>query len=447
MLRSNEVTHQAKPAKRPLYHQIYFQVIVAIVIGVVLGQFAPNFAIKLEPLGNAFIKLIKMIIAPVIFLTITVGIARMNHIGGVGRVMFKAMAYFLTLSTGALVIGLIVALVIQPGKGMNINPADLKTSDVETVEDYVKKSHDLSVSGFLMDIIPETVVGAFTSGNVLQVLLIAVLFGISLILAGEHSEPITGFLESLSLPVFKMVSLVMKFAPIGALGAMAFVVGKFGLWSLVKLASLVATFYISSLLFVTLILGTVAWLHGFSIFKLMYYLREELFLILGTSSSEAALPGLINKMEKAGCEKAVVGLVVPTGYSFNLDGTNIYMTLAALFLAQAMNVDLSAGEITILLLVAIVSSKGAAGITGAGFAALAATLSVVPSIPVVGMALILGIDKFMSECRALTNFIGNAVATIVVARWEGALDTEQLSRTLNRGSPPDLLAPNLELHE
>jgi aerobic C4-dicarboxylate transport protein len=228
---------------------------------------------------------------------------------------------------------------------------------------------------------------------------------------------------------------------------MAFVVGKFGLWSLVKLASLVATFYISSLLFVTLILGTVAWLHGFSIFKLMYYLREELFLILGTSSSEAALPGLINKMEKAGCEKAVVGLVVPTGYSFNLDGTNIYMTLAALFLAQAMNVDLSAGEITILLLVAIVSSKGAAGITGAGFAALAATLSVVPSIPVVGMALILGIDKFMSECRALTNFIGNAVATIVVARWEGALDTEQLSRTLNRGSPPDLLAPNLELHE
>ena len=431
----------AHPVRLPFYRQLYFQVVLAIVLGVLLGHFEPVYGEALKPLGDAFIKLVKMIIAPVIFLTIVTGIAGMSQLSSVGRVFGKAMAYFLFFSTLALVVGLVVANVVQPGAGMNINVADL---DQTAVKSYVAKSHEMSLTGFAMDIIPKTLVSPFVGDNILQVLLVAVLFGVGLALVGEAGRPVQHFLEALTTPVFKVVGIVMKAAPIGAFGAMAFTIGKFGLGSLVNLAWLVGSFYITSLLFVVVILGFVARLCGFSVFKLCRYLKAELMLVLGTSSSESALPSLMEKMEKAGCSKSVVGLVVPTGYSFNLDGTNIYMTLAALFIAQATDIDLTWGDQILLLLVAMLSSKGAAGITGAGFITLAATLSVVPSVPVAGMALILGIDRFMSECRALTNLVGNAVATIVVARWENELDTEQLAKALD-GKTIDSL-PAVGLH-
>ncbi|XHH31081.1 dicarboxylate/amino acid:cation symporter [Xanthomonas euroxanthea] len=416
---------------------MYFQVVVAIVLGALLGHFEPAFAESLKPLGDAFIKLVKMIIAPVIFLTIVTGIAGMTHLKTVGRVFAKSMTYFLFFSTLALIVGMIVAHVVQPGAGMNINPAELDQSAVNT---YVQKSHELSLVGFLMDIIPATLVSAFVDGNILQVLFVAVLFGIALALVGERGQPVLSFLEALTAPVFRLVHMLMKAAPIGAFGAIAFTIGKYGVESLVNLAWLVGSFYLTSLFFVLVILGIVCRLCGFSVLKLIRYLKAELLLVLGTSSSESALPSLMEKMEKAGCEKSVVGLVVPTGYSFNLDGTNIYMTLAALFIAQATNVDLTLGQQITLLAVAMLSSKGAAGVTGAGFITLAATLSVVPDVPVAGMALILGVDRFMSECRSLTNFIGNAVATVVVSRWENALDRDQLKLVLDGGSPP-LQAP------
>ncbi len=416
------------PARLPLYRQLYVQVLIAIALGALLGHFEPAFAEQLKPLGDEFIKMVKMIIAPVIFLTIVTGVAGMTQLSKVGRVFGKAMAYFLFFSTLALVIGMAVAHLVQPGAGMNINPAEL---DMAAVNDYAQKAHELTLTGFLLDIIPSTMVGAFSSGNILQVLFIAVLFGIALAMVGERGKPVLGFLEALTLPVFKLVHILMKAAPIGAFGAIAFTIGKYGLDSLVNLAWLVSTFYISSLLFVLVILGAVARLCGFSVIKLARYLKAELLLVLGTSSSESALPSLMEKMEKAGCEKSVVGLVVPTGYSFNLDGTNIYMTLAALFIAQATNTELTLAQQVTLLLVAMLSSKGAAGVTGAGFITLAATLSVVPTVPVAGMALILGVDRFMSECRSLTNFMGNAVATVVVSRWENALDREQLQRVLD----------------
>ncbi|MCI4591904.1 dicarboxylate/amino acid:cation symporter [Sphingobium sp. BYY-5] len=400
--------------------------------GAALGHFWPSYGEALKPLGDAFIKLVKMIIAPVIFLTIVTGIAGMKELGSVGRVAGKAFAYFLTFSTLALVVGLIVANLVRPGAGMNINPATL---DGAAVADYAAKAHDSTLTGFLLDIIPTTLVGAFTGGNILQILLIAILFGISISLVGEPAQPVVRFLERVSLIVFKLVSILMRAAPIGAFGAIAFTIGKYGVGSLVNLGALVATFYLTSILFVTVVLGTVARLTGFSIFKLLRYLKAELLLVLGTSSSEAALPNLIEKMERAGCEKSVVGLVVPTGYSFNLDGTNIYMTLAALFIAQATGVELTLGQEILLLGVAMLSSKGAAGVTGAGFITLAATLSIVPTVPVAGMALILGVDRFMSECRSLTNFIGNAVATIVVARWEGKLDRQKLDDALSGRLP------------
>ncbi|WP_372393040.1 dicarboxylate/amino acid:cation symporter [Xanthomonas sp. NCPPB 3582] len=425
------------PASVPFYRQLYFQVVVAIVLGALLGHFEPAFAESLKPLGDAFIKLVKMIIAPVIFLTIVTGIAGMTHLKTVGRVFAKAMTYFLFFSTLALIVGMIVAHVVQPGAGMNINPAELDQSAVNT---YVQKSHELSLVGFLMDIIPATLISAFVDGNILQVLFVAVLFGIALALVGERGRPVQSFLEALTAPVFRLVHILMKAAPIGAFGAIAFTIGKYGVESLVNLAWLVGSFYITSLLFVLVILGLVCRVCGFSVLKLIRYLKAELLLVLGTSSSESALPSLMEKMEKAGCEKSVVGLVVPTGYSFNLDGTNIYMTLAALFIAQATNVDLTLGQQITLLAVAMLSSKGAAGVTGAGFITLAATLSVVPDVPVAGMALILGVDRFMSECRSLTNFIGNAVATVVVSRWENALDRDQLKLVLDGGSPP-LQAP------
>jgi len=419
----------------PWYRHLYVQVLAAIVLGALLGHFQPALGESLKPLGDAFIKLVKMVIAPVIFLTIVTGIAGMNELRTVGRVFLKAMAYFLFFSTLALIVGLIVAHVVQPGAGLNVDPATL---DAGAITGYVEKSHELTMTGFLLDIIPNTLVSAFVDGNILQALFVAIMFGIALAMVGDRGKPVLTFLEALTIPVFQLVHLLMRAAPIGAFGAIAYTIGKHGVHVLGNLALLVGSFYLTSLLFVLVILGTVCKLCGFSIFKLIRYLKAELLLVLGTSSSESALPSLMEKMEEAGCKKSVVGLVVPTGYSFNLDGTNIYMTLAALFIAQATNIELSLGQQITLLLVAMLSSKGAAGVTGAGFVTLAATLSVVPDVPVAGMVLILGVDRFMSECRSLTNFIGNAVATVVVARWDGALDRDRLKLALD-GKLPDLV--------
>jgi aerobic C4-dicarboxylate transport protein len=427
------------PPRLPWYRQLYVQVLLAIVLGALLGHYWPGLAEQFKPLGDGFIKLVKMIIAPVIFLTIVTGIAGMRQLRTVGRVFARAMAYFLFFSTLALVVGMVVAHVVRPGEGMNIDPATL---DSAAVQGYVQKSHEMTLVGFLLDIIPDTLLGAFVGGNILQVLFVAVLFGIALALVGERGRPVLLFLEALTAPVFKLVHMLMKAAPLGAFGAIAFTIGRYGVESLANLAWLVGTFYLTSLLFVLVVLGAVARLCGFSLLKLCRYLRAELLLVLGTSSSESALPSLMEKMEQAGCRKSVVGLVVPTGYSFNLDGTNIYMTLAALFIAQATNTELTLWQQVTLLLVAMLSSKGAAGVTGAGFITLAATLSVVPTVPVAGMALILGVDRFMSECRSITNFIGNAVATVVVARWEGALDRGALAAALDGRPRPLAAAPD-----
>ena len=406
----------SSPRKPRFYEVLYVQVIFAIIVGILLGHFFPEFGESLKPLGDAFIKLVKMIIALVLFLPVVTGIAGMNDMKSVGRVAGKAMLYFLTFSTLALVVGMVIANIIQPGAGLNIDPSTLQSTKVS---EYVSKAQESSMIAFFMNIIPTTVLSPLTEGNILQVLFVSVLFGISLASVGERGKPITDLLQVAAAPMFKLVSI-----------AMAFTIGKYGLHSISNLMLLIVTFYITSILFVLLILGAVARYNGFSIVGLIRYIKDELWLVLGTSSSEAALPNLMQKMEAAGCKKSVVGLVVPTGYSFNLDGTNIYMTMAALFIAQATNTDLTIGQQITLLLVAMLSSKGAAGVTGAGFITLAATLSVVPGLPVEGMALILGIDRFMSECRALTNFIGNACATIVVARWENALDKEQLGKAM-----------------
>ncbi|CAG9171153.1 dicarboxylate/amino acid:cation symporter [Cupriavidus respiraculi] len=428
-----DTTHVAAPsvARLPFYRVLYVQVLFAIVVGIALGHYWPDIGASMKPLGDGFIKLVKMIIAPVIFLTVATGIAGMTDLKKVGRVAGKAMIYFLTFSTLALAVGMVVGNVVQPGHGLHIDPATL---DSKSVSGYVSKAHDSTITGFLMNVIPTTIFSPFVNGDILQVLFVAVLFGIALALVGERGRPVTEFLQSVTVPVFKLVSILMKAAPVGAFGAMAFTIGKYGIQSVANLAMLVGTFYLTSLLFVLIVLGAVARYNGFSIVRLIRYIKEELLLVLGTSSSEAALPTLMQKMERAGCAKSVVGLVVPTGYSFNLDGTNIYMTMAALFIAQACDIPLSFGDQILLLLVAMLSSKGAAGVTGAGFITLAATLAVVPSVPVAGMALILGVDRFMSECRALTNLVGNATAAIVVARWEGELDKAQLKRALS-GTP------------
>jgi aerobic C4-dicarboxylate transport protein len=415
------------PSAKPWYRHLYVQVVIAILLGVIIGHFWPATGEALKPLGDAFIKLVKMIIAPVIFLTIVTGIAGMRDLGRVGRVALKAFVYFLFFSTLALILGLIVANLVRPGEGLNIDP---ETLDAAKIVDYSEQAHGTTVTGFLMEVIPDTFLSALTAGNILQTLLTSILFGIALALIGDRGAKLLDGLNQLSLVMFRLVTIIMAAAPVGEFGAMAFTIGKYGIASLTNLAELVATFYLTALLFVLVVLGTVARLAGFSIFRLIAYLKTELLLVLGTSSSESALPSLIEKLERAGCPKSIVGLVVPTGYSFNLDGTNIYMTLAALFIAQATGVELSLGQQLLLLGVAMLSSKGAAGVTGAGFITLAATLSIVPSVPVAGMALILGIDRFMSECRSLTNFIGNAVATIVVSRWEGALDREQFDAAL-----------------
>lgn len=423
-----EKEHQPSPSRKTRWYKVlYIQVIIAIIIGVLLGHFFPSVGESMKPFGDAFIKLVKMIISPVIFLTIVLGIAEMTNMKVMGRVIGKSLVYFIFFSTLALAVGLLVANIAHPGSGLNIDPVSLDSSKVE---EYVQKSHDASLTGFLMNIIPTTVVSPLTNGNILQTLFVAVLFGISMVLVGEKARPLLHIFENLSALVFKMVSILMRAAPIGAFGAMAFTIGKYGIGSIGNLLYLILTFYVSSILFILIILGAVARYNGFSIIKLIKYIKEEMLLVLGTSSSEAALPTLMQKMEKAGCQKSIVGIVVPTGYSFNLDGTNIYMTMAALFIAQACNIELTLQQQVLLLLVAMLSSKGAAGVTGAGFITLAATISVVPSIPVAGMALILGIDRFMSECRALTNLVGNACATIVIARWEKGLDKEKLNEVL-----------------
>ncbi|MBC2650153.1 C4-dicarboxylate transporter DctA [Novosphingobium aerophilum] len=411
----------------PWYARLYPQVIAAIVGGIVVGLIWPGFGASLQPLGEGFVKLVKMIIAPVIFLTIVTGIGGLQQASQIGRVAGRAFGYFLAVSSLALVVGLVVANVVQPGAGMNIAVSSL---DAGAVRGFAAKAHEATITGFLLAIIPTTVLSALTDGSILQVLLVAILCGVALVTSGPAAAPVLRGAEALSQVVFRMVAILMRAAPIGAFGAMAFTVGKYGPEALLHLGKLVATFYLTSALFVVLVLGTIARLAGFSILALIRYLKEELLLVLGTSSSEAALPALMQKLEQAGCAKPVVGLVIPTGYSFNLDGTNIYMTLAALFIAQATGVDLSLGDQVALLLVAMVSSKGAAGVTGAGFITLAATLSITPSVPVAGMALILGVDRFMSECRALTNCIGNAVAAIVIAGWERALDRDRLAAAL-----------------
>ncbi len=414
--------------KKPFYKILYVQVLFAIFVGVLLGVFHPELGTKMKPLGDGFIKLIKMIIAPVIFCTVVAGIAGMQDMKKIGRVGGKALLYFEVVSTFALAIGLVVANVVKPGAGFNVDPAHL---DTKSIAQYTEKAHSQSTVDFIMNIIPNTFVDAFAKGDILQVLLIAILFGFSLSMMGERGRPVTKLIEDFSHVIFGVVNIVMKVAPLGAFGAMAFTIGKYGLDSLLPLAKLMGSFYLTCFLFVAVVLGAIAKMTGFSIFKFISYIKEELLIVLGTSSSESALPALMRKLEKLGCSKPVVGLVVPTGYSFNLDGTNIYMTMAALFVAQATNTDLTLTQELTILFVAMLTSKGASGITGAGFITLAATLAVVPTIPVAGMALILGIDRFMSECRALTNFVGNGVATVVVSKWEKELDTDRMHEVLN----------------
>ncbi len=414
--------------KKPFYKILYVQVLFAIVLGVLLGVFYPELGTKMKPLGDGFIKLIKMIIAPVIFCTVVAGIAGMQDMKKVGRVGGKALLYFEVVSTFALVIGLLVANIAKPGAGFNVDVAHL---DTKAIAQYTEKASHQSTVDFLMNIIPNTFVDAFAKGDILQVLLIAILFGVALSMLGERGRPMTRIIEDFSHVIFGVVNIVMKLAPIGAFGAMAFTIGKYGLASLVPLAKLMGSFYLTCALFVFIVLGFIAKMTGFSIFKFISYIKEELLIVLGTSSSESALPALMRKLEKLGCSKSVVGLVVPTGYSFNLDGTNIYMTMAALFVAQATNTDLTLTQELTILAVAMLTSKGASGITGAGFITLAATLAVVPTIPVAGMALILGIDRFMSECRALTNFVGNGVASVVVSKWEKELDHDRMNAVLS----------------
>ncbi len=417
---------------------LYLWVILAIAAGVALGHYQPDIGVQLKPLGDLFVKLVKLIIAPVIFLTLVTGIAGMSGLKSLGSVAVKAFAYFLFFSTLALVVGLGAAHLLHPGDGMNVNVATLNT---DAIKDYVEKAHHTTIVGFFTDIIPSSLAGVFVDGNILQVLFVSILFGVGFSLAGERARPALAFLEGLSHAVFRVVDILMSLAPIGAFGAMAFTIGKFGIGAIVNLASLVGAFYLTSAVFIFVILGLVAALHGFNLLRLLAYIRTEIFLVLGTSSSESALPGLMEKLQDAGCARPIVGLVVPTGYSFNLDGTNIYMALAALFIAQATNTHLTLQDELLLLGVAMLSSKGAAGVTGAGFITLAATLSVVPAVPIAGMAIILGVDRFMSQCRALTNFIGNAVATIVVSRWENGLDRARLKDALAgriKGTEADL---------
>ncbi|TDV42765.1 aerobic C4-dicarboxylate transport protein [Pseudomonas graminis] len=416
--------------RQPIYKSLYAQVIVAIIIGIALGHWYPETAVTLKPLGDGFIKLIKMVIAPIIFCTVVSGIAGMQSMKSVGKTGGYALLYFEIVSTISLIIGLIVVNVVQPGAGMNI---DVSTLDASKVAAYVTAGKDQSIVGFILNVIPNTIVGAFANGDILQVLMFSVIFGFALHRLGDYGKPILDFIDRFAHIMFNIINMIMKLAPLGALGAMAFTIGAYGVSSLVQLGQLMLCFYITCLLFVLLVLGSIAKAHGFSILKLIKYIREELLIVLGTSSSESALPRMLIKMERLGAKKSVVGLVIPTGYSFNLDGTSIYLTMAAVFIAQATNTHMDITHQVTLLLVLLLSSKGAAGVTGSGFIVLAATLSAVGTLPVAGLALILGIDRFMSEARALTNLCGNAVATLVVAKWVGELDVPQMQAELASG--------------
>ncbi len=421
------------PVRQPLYKILYVQVLAAILMGVALGVVAPAWGVAMKPLGDAFIKLIKMIIPPVIFCTVVVGIAGMQDAKRVGRVGVKAILYFEVISTLALLIGVAVAEIFQPGAGFNADPATL---DEKAVTAYATQAKGQSIVDFLLNIIPTSPVDAFAKGDVLQVLLFALLFGFALSALGSKAAIVRDFIEQAGGVIFKIIHFIMMLAPIGAFGAMAFTIGRYGFGALLPLGKLIACFYITALLFVLIVLGAICRFLGFRILRFLAYLKEELLLVLGTSSSESALPALMQKLERLGCGRGVVGLVIPTGYSFNLDGTNIYMTLAALFIAQATNTDLTAMQIATLLVVAMLTSKGASGVTGSGFVTLAATIAVVPDIPLAGMALILGVDRFMSECRALTNIVGNSVATVFVSWWEDDLDRNALRRALSHPEAP-----------
>ncbi len=418
----------ASAAPQPFYRTLYFQVLVAIAIGVALGHYMPDLGAQMRPLGDAFIKLVKMMIGPIIFCTVVSGIAGMESMKSVGRTGVFALLYFEIMSTVALIIGLIIVNLVKPGVGMNI---DVSTLDASAVERYASAAQQQSVVDFLLHVIPSTVFDAFAKGEILQILLFALLFGFALHMTGERGRVVFDFVESVSQVLFRIIGMIMRLAPIGAFGAMAFTIGSYGIGKLRELAWLMICFYATCVLFIFVVLGAVTRLHGFSIWKFVRYIREELFIVLGTSSSESVLPRMMSKMETAGCSKPVVGLVIPTGYSFNLDGTSIYLTMAAVFIAQATNTPLTLADQLTLLAVLLLTSKGAAGVTGSGFIVLAATLSAVGTLPVTALALILGIDRFMSEARALTNLVGNGVATVVVAKWCNALDEKKLKRELD----------------
>ncbi|MGE8502184.1 MAG: dicarboxylate/amino acid:cation symporter [Pseudomonas sp.] len=423
--------------RQPFYKMLYVQVLVAITIGILLGHFYPETGVALKPLGDGFVKLIKMVIAPIIFCTVVSGIAGMQDMKAVGKTGGYALLYFEIVSTVALIIGLIVVNVVQPGAGMHIDPSTLDASKIAA---YAQAGEAQSTIGFLLNVIPSTVVGAFANGDILQVLFFSVLFAFALQRMGDFGKPVLEFIDRIAHVMFGIINMIMKLAPIGAFGAMAFTIGQYGVGSLVQLGQLMICFYITCVFFVLVVLGGIARAHGFSVVRLIRYIREELMIVLGTSSSESALPRMLTKMEKLGAKKSVVGLVIPTGYSFNLDGTSIYLTMAAVFIAQATDTPMDIGHQITLLLVLLVASKGAAGVTGSGFIVLAATLSAVGHLPVAGLALILGIDRFMSEARALTNLIGNGVATIVVAKWCKELDEDTLQRELASGGKPEVAA-------
>jgi aerobic C4-dicarboxylate transport protein len=419
--------HAASKPHRPWYTVLYIQVLIAIAVGILIGHYWPTAGVALKPLGDGFIALIKMMIAPVIFCTVVHGIGSMSDLKKIGRVGVKTLFYFEAVSTVALALGLLVGRTLQPGKGFDIDPASL---DANAVSGYVTQAKQVGIVAHLLGIIPETFIGAFTKGDLLQVLLVSILTGFAITRLGTLGEKINGAIDAMAKIFFGVIRIIVRAAPVGAFGAMAFTVGAFGVGSLWNLVELILTFYLTSLLFVIVVLGTIARFAGFSIFRFIAYIKDELLIVLGTSSSETVLPHMIAKMEHLGASKSVVGLVIPTGYSFNLDGTNIYMTLATLFLAQATNTPLTLGQELGILVIAMITSKGASGVTGAGFVTLAATLAIVPDIPIQSIAILLGIDKFMSECRALTNLVGNGVATIVISRWEGELDADKLHETM-----------------
>ena len=415
-------------ARRPWYTILYLQVLIAIVVGVLVGYYFPDAGKAMKPLGDGFIALIRMMIAPVIFCTVVHGIASMSDLKKIGRIGVKTLFYFEVVSTFALALGLLVGELAHPGSGFNIDPASL---DPKAVSSYVTRAKEDSLVGHLLAIIPpDSFFGALARGDLLQVLLVSILTGFAISMMGEAGESVARAIDKAARVFFGVIRIIVRVAPIGAFGAMAFTIGAYGLGSLVNLGALIATFYLTSLLFVFIVLGTIARISGFSILRFVAYIKDELLIVLGTSSSETVLPHMIQKMEHLGASKSVVGLVIPTGYSFNLDGTNIYMTLSTLFLAQATNTPLTIGQELGILVIAMITSKGASGVTGAGFVTLAATLAIVPDIPIQSLAILLGIDKFMSECRALTNLIGNGVATVVISRWEGELDVEKLHQTM-----------------